>query len=158
VSGANLDTAEPVITGLPVSAGDHAVNGLEFGDKGELYIQVGSNTNGGIAGEFAGVMQEENYFSAATLVAHMGNSNFDGALMYDADDDGNPVGGHGIEVFAAGLRNPYGITLRKCISVLPITVSVTVQLTAFVLFFCSVCFRFQWLFVWNRQWSKLWLW
>jgi glucose/arabinose dehydrogenase len=111
VSGANLDTAVPVITGLPVSDHDHATNGLEFGDKGELYIQVGGNTNGGIPGGLTNGKQEENYFSAATLVAYMGNSTFDGTLLYD--DNGNPVGGNGVQVFAAGFRNPYGITLRK---------------------------------------------
>jgi hypothetical protein len=128
VSGANLDTATPVITGLPVCASDHAVNGLEFGDNGELYIQIGSNTNGGVPGEISGGLQKENYFSAATLVAYMGNSSFDGTLTYDADDDGNPVGGNGVEVFTAGLRNPYGITLRKCMRLLQVSVSIAVWL------------------------------
>jgi len=32
--GANLDTVEEIITGLPVADMDHAVNGIEFGDNG----------------------------------------------------------------------------------------------------------------------------
>lgn len=46
LSGANLDVYTDIITGLPVSDHDHGVNGLEFGDFGELYIQIGGNTNG----------------------------------------------------------------------------------------------------------------
>jgi len=40
-SGANLDLVEDIITGLPVSDHDHAINGIVFGDKGELYMQIG---------------------------------------------------------------------------------------------------------------------
>lgn len=46
ISGANLDVYVDIVTGLPVSDHDHGVNGLEFGDNGELYFQVGGNTNG----------------------------------------------------------------------------------------------------------------
>lgn len=38
-------------SGLPISDHDHGVNGLEFGDNGELYLQIGSNTNGGLPGQ-----------------------------------------------------------------------------------------------------------
>jgi hypothetical protein len=41
VSGASLQTHTPVISGLPVSNHDHAVNGMDFGDHGEMYIMVG---------------------------------------------------------------------------------------------------------------------
>jgi hypothetical protein len=43
VSGANLDQVTDIVVGLPVSDHDHAVNGLEFGDAGELYILVGAS-------------------------------------------------------------------------------------------------------------------
>lgn len=42
VSGANLDKIENLIVGLPVSDHDHGINGLEFDDSGNLYIQVRS--------------------------------------------------------------------------------------------------------------------
>jgi glucose/arabinose dehydrogenase len=97
-----------------VSDHDHAIVGLTFGDFGELYIQVGSNTNAGIPGPLSGTqLQKESYYSAATLVAHLSRPSFNGAITYSAPDDGNPVGGSGIEVFASGLRNPYGIVLHS---------------------------------------------
>lgn len=40
-SGANLDVVEDIVTGLPVADLDHAVNGIVFGDSGEIYIQNG---------------------------------------------------------------------------------------------------------------------
>ena len=73
VSGENLTIVEDVVTGLPVSDHDHGklllhflhvfrpqllqalttfnlckgINGLEFNDHGDLFIQVGGNTNAG---------------------------------------------------------------------------------------------------------------
>jgi len=41
VSGANLDQMKHVVTGLPVSDHDHGINGMEFSDDGDLFIQVG---------------------------------------------------------------------------------------------------------------------
>jgi len=77
----------------------------------ELYIQVGSNTNAGIPGQLTGKqLQKENVLTAATLVAYLGDPKFDGTITYDAKDDGNQVGALGsVEVYAAGLRNPFGI-------------------------------------------------
>lgn len=90
------------------------INGIEFGDSGELYIQIGSNTNGGVPGPLTGKqLQKENYYNAATLVANLADPSFNGAITYDALDNGTPNGGHGIEVFAAGSRNPFGITLHS---------------------------------------------
>jgi glucose/arabinose dehydrogenase len=114
VSGANLDTIVDVISGLPVSDHDHGVNGLEFGDAGELYIQIGGNTNAGVPGRLSSTrLQKDNVLSAATLVAYLADPNFNGTLTYDADDDGNLNPGYGVEVFAAGSRNPYDIVLHS---------------------------------------------
>jgi hypothetical protein len=41
VSGASLQTHTLVILGLPVLNHDHAVNGIDFGDHGEMYIMSG---------------------------------------------------------------------------------------------------------------------
>lgn len=91
-----------------------APNQLEFGDHGELYIQCGSNTNGGIPGPLTGQqIQKDNYYSSSTLVAHLSDPKFNGKITYDALDDGTPNGGYGIEVFAAGSRNPFGIVLHS---------------------------------------------
>ena len=138
VSGANLDVVEDIITGLPVQDGDHgklvlcllyhgflfsdivrvllpiflsssyaAVMGLEFGDNGELYVQVAASTNGGIVGF---IQQNDSYYSGATLVARLADPLFDGDITYDAPEGGSPNGGNGIDFFAFGLRNPFGIT------------------------------------------------
>jgi hypothetical protein len=112
--GSNMWPVIDIITGLPVSDHDHGVTALEFGDHGELYIGIGSNTNGGIPGALSGSqLQKESYYSAATLVAYVSDPAFDGHITYDADDDGIPVTGNGIEVFAAGMRNPLGLTLHS---------------------------------------------
>ena len=51
IRGANLDEEpEVIVSGIPVSDHDHGVTALEFGNNGELYYGVGSNTNGGIPG------------------------------------------------------------------------------------------------------------
>jgi IPT/TIG domain/Glucose / Sorbosone dehydrogenase len=58
----------------------------------------------------------ESYFSAAVLVANLGRPNFSGVITYDASIDGNPltgVGPNGVEVFAAGLRNPFGVVYHS---------------------------------------------
>jgi glucose/arabinose dehydrogenase len=114
ISGANLDAIEDVITGLPVSDHDHAVNGLEFGDHGELYIQIGGNTNAGVVGPLSGShLQKDNVLSSATLVANVTDPNFNGFLTYDAEDDGNLNSGTGVEIFAYGNRNPYDLVLHS---------------------------------------------
>ena len=85
--------------------------------NGELYIQCGGNTNGGIPGQLSSSqLQKENYFSAATLVANLGESCFEGDITYDSDIEGFPTSGFGptgVEVFAAGNRNPFGIVLHS---------------------------------------------
>lgn len=58
VSGPNLDQFRHVVTGLPVSDHDHGVNGLVFGDNGELYIQVPGNTNAGIPGSLSSTREQ----------------------------------------------------------------------------------------------------
>jgi IPT/TIG domain/Glucose / Sorbosone dehydrogenase len=90
---------------------------LDAGDNAELYIPVGSNTNAGFPGGIMGSgTQLENYFSAAILVANLGRPAFNGFITYDAPDNGNPISGfgpNGVEVFAAGTRNPFGITMHS---------------------------------------------
>jgi glucose/arabinose dehydrogenase len=116
-SGANLDNIVDIVSNLPVSQHDHGINGMEFGDHGELYFQIGGNTNGGIPGELStSGTQRENFFSAATLVANLGQGCFNGQITYDAVVDGSPVTGfgpNGVEIFAAGNRNPYDLVLHS---------------------------------------------
>jgi hypothetical protein len=143
ISGANLDVVEDIVTGLPVCDGDHgtqllqsfeatllyfvflimyllrllsvlAINQIEFGNNGELYINIGSNTNGGVPGRLSGSGRlKDSYFSAATIVANLADPLFDGFIEYDAPDDGAPINSNGISVFAPGLRNPFGLTMHS---------------------------------------------
>jgi IPT/TIG domain/Glucose / Sorbosone dehydrogenase len=83
-----------------------------LGDDSNLYICVGSNTNGGVKGQISGYSQTESYLSATILVAHLGKPGFQGNITYSAPLDGVPISGvgpNGVEIFATGLRNPYGI-------------------------------------------------
>jgi len=70
-----------------------------------------SNTNAGVPGQLTGQQkQKETGLTAATLVAYVSDPEFDGTITYNADDNGDQVGALGsVEVFAAGLRNPFGI-------------------------------------------------
>jgi glucose/arabinose dehydrogenase len=108
-----LSIVEDVVTGLPVSDHDHGVNGLEFNDHGDLFIQVGGNTNAGVPGPLSqSYLQKENYLSAATLIARGVTSNsFDGTIKYDVN--GNMVAGFDVQVYAAGLRNPFDLVLHS---------------------------------------------
>lgn len=112
VSGSELDEIEHIITGLPVSDLDHGINGLEFGDAGELYVQVGANTNAGVPGNLSSTgLQEDGYFSGATLVAYLSRPNYNGTITYN--DNGDQITGFDVEIFASGERNPYDITLHS---------------------------------------------
>jgi Glucose / Sorbosone dehydrogenase/IPT/TIG domain len=58
----------------------------------------------------------ENYFSGAVLVAHVGKPNFNGFIKYDSRNNGTPISGfgpNGVEVFASGLRNSFGIVMHS---------------------------------------------
>lgn len=91
------------------------MNGIEFGNEGQLYIQIGGSTNAGVPGRLTtNRIQKEGVLSAATLVAHnITGANFSGKLTYDADDDGNLNPGYDVEVFAHGNRNPYDLVSRR---------------------------------------------
>lgn len=111
VSGPKLETYRDIVTGLPVSDLDHGVNGLEFGDKGELYIQVGANTNAGIPGNLSSSgLQEDGVFSGATLVAHLNRTGYDGNVTYN--ENGDQVTGFDVELFASGERNPFDVRMK----------------------------------------------
>lgn len=111
VSGAKLDNMKHVVTGLPVSDHDHGINGMEFDDNGDLYIQVGGNTNAGVPGALSSTLeQDEHYLSAATVVAHLSRPNFDGNVKYDKNEF---IIGDDVEVWASGQRNSFDIVLHS---------------------------------------------
>jgi len=106
VSGLFMKDVSDKITGLPVSNQDHGVNGIHFGDNGELLIQVGSLTSAGIPGQF--LTLDEVALSAATLIAEgITRPGFNGELTYD--EEGNLLPGTNVEIFAHGVRNSFDL-------------------------------------------------
>ena len=76
-------------------------------------ISFHSNTNGGLPGPLtANQEQTENWFSASTNVAFLSDPNFNGNIVYSKPVDGIPTT-TGVEVFAHGLRNPFGICIHS---------------------------------------------
>ena len=113
-------TIEDVITGLPTSEPylNHMTNGIAFDSAGQLFIAQGSSSNTGLAAP-GGVQTywPETPLSAAILVADIHAPGFTGTITYDpagppADDNVDKTGGD-VDVFAAGLRNPYDLVLHS---------------------------------------------
>ena len=112
-SGPSLNTLTTVISGLPVSDLDHALNAMVFGDNGELYFNSGSHTNGGIKGKSSkSQLLKENFLSAAVNVAYLSHPDFNGNIKWSALDDGDLIA-TGIDNYAVGLRNPYGLLMHS---------------------------------------------
>ena len=111
-SGPMLENIETVISGLPISDGDHGLNAMEFGNRGELFFNQGSNTNGGIPGAQSFTRQlKENFLSAAINVAYLSHPDFNGTIKWSAPDDGNMIA-TGIDVYASGFRNLFGYVMH----------------------------------------------
>lgn len=120
LEGPAFNVATPVITGLPTSNHDHAVNGLVFDNNGDLLMAMGSNTNAGVAIAAFGGM-DESPLSASVLKARTSKPGFNGAVTYvetlggapnDDQGDGALVDvapGVHVGVHAPGLRNPFDL-------------------------------------------------
>jgi len=120
LTGPNFDAPQAVITGLPVSNHDHALNGIAFDNNGDLLISLGSETNAGVKALNSGDLPESP-FSAAVVKARLSKPGFNGAVHYvetltGVPDDDQRFGdlvdvapGVDIELQAAGLRNAYGL-------------------------------------------------
>ncbi len=117
LEGPLFDTVTPLITGLPVSNHDHAVNGMEFDEAGDLYVLVGGNTNAGVeACPIGGI--PESPLSAALIRARLSKPGFYGVVEYmlpgGALNDDQVFGdvvdlvpGVDLEIVATGLRNSW---------------------------------------------------
>lgn len=97
-----------IISGLPVSNYDHAVNGISFDHHGNLLVTVGSGTNAGVSkpGDALGGVPDSP-LSGAMLQAPVRKKGFNGTITYS--NYNNPATANKIKgdvlVFAAGLRN-----------------------------------------------------
>ena len=120
LTGPNFDTAVPLITGLPVSGIDHNVNGMQFDNNGDLYIDIGGNTNMGVPG---GSMNNlpASPLSGAMVRARTSLPTFNGTITYVDSVTGLPstdafqgqnadvAPGVDVAVWGHGLRNPYDL-------------------------------------------------
>ncbi|MSR64033.1 MAG: hypothetical protein EXS08_16545 [Planctomycetes bacterium] len=120
LEGPSFDTPQALITGLPISNHDHALNGIAFDNRGDLLISLGSDTNAGVKALNSGNLPESP-LSAAVVKARLSKSGFNGVVTYvetvsNLPNDDQRFGdlvdvapGVDVEVQAAGLRNAYGM-------------------------------------------------
>ena len=112
VSGANLQTVQDKITGLPRSTKDHMNNGVAFGPDGKLYLAQGSLSGYGAPDQAWG-FRAETTLSASILVADvLGDARFAGSSSVNVNTstgyDPVPVGA-AVRVYAMGTRNPFDL-------------------------------------------------
>lgn len=111
--GKCLKKGKTIVSGLPVSAHDHGINGLVFLNDGNLLISVGGQTNAGIPAKKLGFVGASP-LSGAIVHAAITKPNFNGAIKYDQMKDeskARQVGGD-VRVYAAGTRNSFGMVLH----------------------------------------------
>ena len=89
LTGPNFSKIKPLITGLPVSGRDHAINGMTFDDAGNLLIAVGSATNAGVPSLPMGTLPNSP-LDAAILKAPIFKADFNGAITYVETATGKP--------------------------------------------------------------------
>lgn len=105
-----------IVSGLPVSNHDHGTNKVAFLPDGRMLITVGSFTNAGVSKPGDGIGGvPENPLSGSIVVADYLRSGFNGEVMYDQyEDPGTSLIVSGdVQVYAAGLRNSFGIVLHS---------------------------------------------
>lgn len=103
-----------VVTGLPVSDKDHAVNALAFDANGDLFITVGSSTNAGIADPSFGSL-DESVLSASVVRAQISKPGFNGDIKYTQLKDAGSarqISGD-VRPYSTGLRNSFGLTFHS---------------------------------------------
>jgi len=110
LTGANLENAQDVVTGLPRSSVDHMTNSITFrpGDNNNLYVLQGSNSSLGSPDSFWG-NRNEHLLTAALLKVDLSkitsgpvNVQTEGGANYNPFATGAPV-----TIYARGIRNAY---------------------------------------------------
>lgn len=105
-----------LISGLPVSSRDHSVSALVFHPDGNLLVAVGSSTNAGVPKMGKDMFKlPESPLSGAILSFPIRKSHFNGNITYNWYK--NPAktkkASGTVQVFAAGIRNVFGMTLHS---------------------------------------------
>jgi len=120
LTGPNFSTVQPLVTQLPVSNHDHAVNAMTFTNEGDLIWSNGGNTNAGIPATNMGTLPESP-FSAAILKARINKFGYNGSINYVDSGTNNPdndqvnggtvdvAPGVDVSVYVPGMRNVWGM-------------------------------------------------
>jgi hypothetical protein len=110
LSGANLDTVQDFVVGLPRSIRDHMTNSLAFGPDGALYVAQGSNSAMG-SPDSAWGNRLEHVLNAAVLRIDVGAISSP-PLDVKTGDGGtyDPFAAAApLTIYASGLRNSYDL-------------------------------------------------
>lgn len=92
-----LQNRRSIVTDLPVSTGDHAVNGIVVGPDKRLYVAIGS----------LDVLVNEDDLQEILESIERPNLDLIGSIISFEPD------GSSLEVYASGLRNVYGLTMDE---------------------------------------------
>jgi glucose/arabinose dehydrogenase len=122
LSGANLETYQDYVTGLPRAVRDHLNNQIAFGPDGRLYFAMGSNSAMG-APDGAWGLRPNRLLSAAVLqvdTAALARRIADGRGALDVKTEGNSAGNYNpwaadapVKIYATGVRNAYDLVWTR---------------------------------------------
>lgn len=103
-----------IVSGLPVSLHDHAVNKIVFLPNGDMLLTVAGATNGGhnTPGTIFSDQGETVLSASVLLIKTSKGDDIDGKVTYDqvqVPENAVKVGGTDVSVYATGLRNSFGI-------------------------------------------------
>ncbi len=122
LDGPLFDAPVPVVTNLPTSNHDHAINGMVFDDNGDLLVCVGGNTNAGVQHVGMGNLPES-ALTGAILKIELSRPDFNGVISYVETASGqvnldqvsggvvDVAAGVHVSVHASGIRNAYDLEL-----------------------------------------------
>lgn len=115
LTGANLQTQQVVVTGLPRSARDHQTYSLAFGPDGKLYVSQASQSAMG-APDTAWGNRPETLLSAAVLqvdVAAIGAATLDVRTEGVASPYNPYAAGAAVKIYATGMRSGYDLLFHS---------------------------------------------
>lgn len=115
LSGADLGTYTPVVTGLPRSVKDHETNSLAFGPDGALYLTQGANNAMGAADSTWG-NRAEHLLSAAVLRLDPARLPATLPLNVQTEQGGSydPYAGNApLTLYATGVRNAFDLVWHR---------------------------------------------
>ena len=110
LSGADLNTVQDYVVGLPRSIRDHATNSVSFGPDGKLYLSQGSNTAMGAADDAWGNRPERLLNAAILRVDPLAITSPPLNVQTESGGTYNPfAGGAPLTIYASGLRNAFDL-------------------------------------------------